>query len=101
MMISRAARPPVTWPLRPTVSLCSPTEIDPSTLPSTTRSSLPEISPFTLMLGVNQELADAAAPLMLPRTFGVLGFSATRPEDALGAVDCDSLFRHTVLLHPT
>jgi len=55
------------------------------------------------MLGGSQELAGALVPLVLPilpGTFGVLEFSAIRPEDALGAVDCDSLFRHTVLLHP-
>src|SRR5690349_20182945 len=102
MTISRAASPPVIWPSRPTVSLCSPTETGPSTLPSTSRSSLPEISPFTLMVGLSHDPACAAVPAGLPPfagTFGAFGFSAARPEGALGEpgeIDCDSLFRHTV-----
>jgi len=32
--------------------------------------------------------------------FAALEFS-TRPEAAPGAVDCDSLFRHTCILHQT
>src|SRR2546430_2576704 len=104
MMISRAASPPVTWPFCPTVSLCSPTEIGPSTLPSTSRSSFPEICPFTLMLGLSHEPSWAVVPAGLPLLFGAFGefaFSATRPEAVLGEVDCDSLFRHTVVLHQT
>src|SRR5260370_11996722 len=102
MTISRAASPPVPWPFCPTVSLCSPTEIGPSTLPSTSRSSLPEISPFTLIVGLSHELAGAVVPaglLLLARNFGAFEFSAVRPEGVLGEVDCDSLFRHTVVLH--
>src|SRR2546428_12041293 len=95
-MISRAASPPVIWPFCPTVSLCSPTEIDPSTLPSTSRSSLPEICPFTLIVGLSHE-ACAVVPVGLPLLTGTLGAfeGTTRPEDAPGA-DCDSLFRHIV-----
>src|SRR5260370_40270891 len=102
MTISRAASPPVTWPFCPTVSLCSPTEIGPSTLPSTSRSSLPEICPFTLIVGLSHEPAWAVVPaglLLLARNFGAFEFSAVRPEGVLGEVDCDSLFRHTVALH--
>src|SRR5690348_12899402 len=104
MTISRAPIPPVTWPSRPTVSLCSPTETGPSTLPSTSRSSLPEMAPLTLMLGLSQEPARAVAPVwppLLDETLAALGLSPARPEDALGAFDCDSLFRHTVILHPS
>src|SRR5208283_1666519 len=36
-----------TRPLGPTVRLCPRSEIEPSTSPSTTRSSLPDSSPFT------------------------------------------------------
>src|SRR5437879_13268253 len=99
MMISRAASPPVTWPFCPTVSLCSPTEIGPSTLPSTSRSSLPEICPFTLIVGLSHELDWVVVPaglLPLAGAFAALEFSVTRPEGVLGEVDCDSLFRHTL-----
>src|SRR5260370_38308678 len=74
------------------------TEIVPSTLPSTSRSSLPEISPFSLRVGPSHEVACATLPVgltLIAETFGALKVSTTRPEGGLGA-DCDSLFRHTV-----
>src|SRR5437899_8958478 len=80
-----------------TVILRSPTEIDPSALPSTSRSSLPEISPFTLMLGLSHEVACAVVPVGPPLLAGLGAFEGTAPpEDTLGAVGCDSLFRHIV-----
>jgi len=53
------------------------------------------------MLGLSQEPACALAPVWLrlfADAFGALEFSPVRPEDALGAFDCHSLFRHTIVL---
>jgi hypothetical protein len=43
-------------------------------------------------------------PAGLPLLFGAFGefaLSAARPEGVLGEVSCDSLFRHTIVLHQT
>jgi hypothetical protein len=54
------------------------------------------------MVGVSHEPASAVVPPgppLLVGAFAALEFSAARPEAAPGAVDCDSLFRHTFILH--
>src|SRR2546422_7533697 len=55
--ISRATTSALTLARGPTVSLPSSSWIRPSTLPSTCRSPLPEISPFTCRLAFNRAVA--------------------------------------------
>jgi hypothetical protein len=60
---------------------------------------LPEIWPFTFRVGVSQEPACAVASSgLLVAAFEEPEYP-TRAEPAPGAVVCDSLFRHTFILH--
>src|SRR5579872_958953 len=69
--------------------------MDPSTLPSTRRSSLPEISPFTFIFVGNHELESVLLTPAPPLgTFGALEGSTAGREGEFGGVDCDSPFRH-------
>src|SRR5579872_6050275 len=69
--------------------------MDPSTLPSTRRSSLPEISPFTFTFAGNHELESVLLTPAPPLgTFGALEGSTAGREGEFGGVDCDSPFRH-------
>src|SRR5207245_11479511 len=61
--ISRATTSALTLARGPTVSLPSSSWIRPSTLPSTCRSPLPEISPFTCRLAFNRAVARSEAVL--------------------------------------
>jgi hypothetical protein len=55
------------------------------------------------MVELSHELACVVFAVALPLLVGTpagLELSPPRPEAVLGDVGCDSLFRHTVILHP-
>jgi hypothetical protein len=56
------------------------------------------------MVELSHEVSWVVFPVELPLFVGTLAeleLSPPRPEAALGDVDCDSLFRHTFILHRT